>query len=240
MRRVLTEVLGVRDENVTALVGTETKTRPSSSNIRRELSRLAREAGQGDRVVLYFAGHGSQQRDQTGDEPDGLDEVFLPSDVGPTTDKKGAIPRALSDDQLGRAARRIRDAGATVWMIFDCCHAGTMARGGSGSGGGTPNDTTPPADVGSLSAASASGQAVLTWTNPADTDVQGVMIRRSTGSAPSTTTDGTLVYESSGTTTPIRDSATSRGTTTRLSRTTPDPTTPTVCPTMSFLRPALR
>lgn len=131
MRRVLMEVFGVPGENVITLVGADPQARPTSTNIRRALSQLAREVGEGDRVVLYFAGHGSQQRDQAGDELDGLDEVFLPADVGPKTGPKGAIPHALSDDQLGRAARNLRDAGATVWMIFDCCHAGTMARGGS-------------------------------------------------------------------------------------------------------------
>jgi hypothetical protein len=53
-----------------------------------------------------------------------------------------------------------------------------------------------------LAAAAGSGQAVLTWTNPADADFQGVMIRRSTGSAPSATTDGALVYNANGTTFP--------------------------------------
>ncbi|MFH2070296.1 MAG: fibronectin type III domain-containing protein [Elusimicrobiota bacterium] len=53
-------------------------------------------------------------------------------------------------------------------------------------------DTTPPADVGSFDAVSqAVGNAIdLSWTNPADTDYTGVLVRYNTTSAPANITDG--------------------------------------------------
>lgn len=132
MREVLSDALQVRDERFTILAGwpDDPAARPTLRNIDRALTKLGRAVEPGDDVLLYFSGHGSQQKDGTGDELDGLDEVFLPADVGAKADRHGVIPRALSDDRIGRAARRLRERGASVWLVFDCCHSGTMARGG--------------------------------------------------------------------------------------------------------------
>src|SRR5438552_1964752 len=35
----------------------------------------------------------------------------------------------IKDDQVGAWLDRLRDKGASVWIVFDCCHAGTMTRG---------------------------------------------------------------------------------------------------------------
>lgn len=132
MESVLREVFETPSERITVLTGwsEDASTRPTASNIDRGLAELGRRVGAGDQVLLYFSGHGSQQIDGTGEELDGLDEVFLPADVGAAADRSGRIPRALADDRIGRAASRLREAGASVWLVFDCCHSGTMARGG--------------------------------------------------------------------------------------------------------------
>ena len=133
MERILRESFAIASERLTVLSawGEDPATRPSAANIEGALSRLVREVAVGDEVLLYFSGHGSQQIDGSGDELDGLDEVFLPADVGAAADRFGQIPRALADDRFGRSARRLREAGANVWLVFDCCHSGTMARGGA-------------------------------------------------------------------------------------------------------------
>ena len=46
------------------------------------------------------------------------------------------------------------------------------------------SDTTAPVDVGSLSATAGRRQVELGWTNPSDTDYEGVLIVRKTGSVP--------------------------------------------------------
>ena len=68
--------------------------------------------------------------------------------------------------------------------------------GGGGGGGGYIPDTTPPASVAGLQVQAASGEALLTWTNPTDSDfVRTTIVRKLGTTAPASPTDGTLVYE---------------------------------------------
>ncbi len=62
-------------------------------------------------------------------------------------------------------------------------------------------DTTPPGAVTGLSVTGTTTTSItLSWTNPVDADLAGVMIRRAPGSTPpSSPTSGTLVVEKSGT-----------------------------------------
>jgi hypothetical protein len=132
----LQRVLDLRGENVQVLRGwpDDPSARPTRANILAGLERLAREASAGDQVIVYLAGHGSQQRvqrEKVAEEPDGLDEIFLPADVRPSERDQGHVPGALRDDELGERVRAIRDRGAEVWLIVDSCHSGTMLRGSS-------------------------------------------------------------------------------------------------------------
>jgi len=103
---------------------------PTLENIRDELDRLARKVQPEDFVVVYLSGHGAQQPDRGGDELDGLDEIFLPSDVDRwETGTGAAVPRALVDDELDDRLEAIRAAGARVWLLADACHSGTLLRG---------------------------------------------------------------------------------------------------------------
>jgi hypothetical protein len=65
--------------------------------------------------------------------------------------------------------------------------------------------------VSSFTATPGSGQVTLSWTNPTDTDFAGVRIVRKANSAPASTTDGTVVYDSTGT--GFTDTVTADGTT---------------------------
>ena len=94
---------------------------------------LAGKAQKGDFVVLFFAGHGSQQPARnlgpSNPESDGLDEIFLPRDIGKWSDTAGEVQNAIVDDELGVLITNIRNRGAFVWAIFDTCHSGTITRG---------------------------------------------------------------------------------------------------------------
>ena len=75
----------------------------------------------------------------------------------------------------------------------------------------TGPDTTPPADVSGFTAMAGDEQISLSWTNPTDADFAGVKILRKTGSHPTTPTDGTVVYDGTGTST--TDTGLTNGTT---------------------------
>ncbi|MEN0040448.1 MAG: hypothetical protein AAF764_03830, partial [Pseudomonadota bacterium] len=81
-------------------------------------------------VIITMSGHGTQQRDISGDEADGRDEVFLPADTARSEPGSGVIPNAIIDDELGDAVRAIRRKGADVWLVVDSCHSGSALRAG--------------------------------------------------------------------------------------------------------------
>jgi uncharacterized caspase-like protein len=71
-------------------------------------------------VLIFYSGHGSQQRDTNGDEADGYDETVVPWDYGTKR-------QFIVDDELRQWLSGIR--AKKVVLIFDSCHSGTMERG---------------------------------------------------------------------------------------------------------------
>jgi len=110
---------------------------PTRSAILSALSNLKFKSHNGDRVWIYFAGHGSQQPQPSNApsrEPDGLDEIFLPIDIGRWDGRAGRVQNAIVDDEIGTALEGIREQGADVVAIFDTCHAADSVRGRGAAG----------------------------------------------------------------------------------------------------------
>ncbi len=61
-----------------------------------------------------------------------------------------------------------------------------------------PADTTSPADVTNFKAIGGNKTATLYWTNPLNSDFAGALIRRKSGSYPTSKDDGLLVYNGTG------------------------------------------
>ena len=119
---------------VTVLAGLpdELDRRPTRSNIEREFARLADRVTAGDQVLVLMAGHGSQQpadADPSDPEPDGLDEIFLPADTTGWDGTRGLVNNAIVDDDVRGWVTELRNRGAFVFLLFDSCQSGTMARG---------------------------------------------------------------------------------------------------------------
>jgi len=133
MRRVLAE-RGFAPQNVTVLAdGVPGGGEPTRRAIVAALEALAGKAAKGDFVFLLFAGHGSQQPARgigpSNPEPDGLDETFLPRDIGRWEDSTATVENAIVDDEFDAMIGAIRNKGAFVWAVFDSCHSGTVTRG---------------------------------------------------------------------------------------------------------------
>ncbi len=97
--------------------------------IRDAVADLTAKAQPGDFIYLHFSGHGTRApatNDET--ELDGLDEMFLPADIGTWNNTVGAVENALVDDEIGRMVDGLRAKGADVWVVFDSCHSGTATR----------------------------------------------------------------------------------------------------------------
>ena len=100
---------------------------PTRAAILGALEALARTAASGDRIIVYLAGHGAQvPAGAASDEPDGLAEVFLPSDFSILAD--GTHRNLIRDDEIGQHIDTIIAAGADVWLIADSCHSGSLRR----------------------------------------------------------------------------------------------------------------
>lgn len=70
--------------------------------------------------LFHYAGHGVQQADDNGDEPDGSDECLMPYDH--------ATAGMLSDDVLNELYGGFLSSSHVV-LLMDCCHSGTIHKG---------------------------------------------------------------------------------------------------------------
>ena len=138
IRSLLIEQFGFPVESIRRLVGWDpgdASRRPTRTNIEKAFSELAQEAQPGDEVVIFMSGHGSYQPAPPGsDELDDRDEVFLPADAGYAVgDERTPFTNAIVDDEVRLWVQRIVDKDAFVWITFDSCHSGTMARSAASS-----------------------------------------------------------------------------------------------------------
>ena len=77
----------------------------------------------GDRVYLYFSGHGLQVKDRNGDEEDGLDEALSTYDI---VAEDGDWTNVILDDEIDAMLARLKDR--VVSVVIDACHSGTISR----------------------------------------------------------------------------------------------------------------
>ena len=81
----------------------------------------------GDRVLLYYSGHGTQLPDDNGDEDDGLDEALTMHDLGRVQrDGRVTLGGVLLDDELAQLLAAI--PSRNVLVLVDACHSGTATR----------------------------------------------------------------------------------------------------------------
>lgn len=87
----------------------------TAGNVIRSIASAANELQSGDIFMLTYAGHGSQVKDITSDEPDGYDETWCLFD------------RLLLDDELYLLWSNFR-TGVRIAVVSDSCHSGTVVR----------------------------------------------------------------------------------------------------------------
>lgn len=93
---------------------------PTKSNILNQLDRVVMECNTKNisQLVIYYSGHGTQIRDITGDETDGMDECLVPCDYI----ESGFI----TDDVFSERLWSKLTMNTKVTCIFDCCNSGTI------------------------------------------------------------------------------------------------------------------
>jgi metacaspase-1 len=87
----------------------------------------AAKKGRLSKIVFTWSSHGTQTPDLSGDEPDGMDEAFVPYDIA---EKNGDWDpkRIITDDELHDLFQQLPD-GVALEVFLDTCHSGTGLRG---------------------------------------------------------------------------------------------------------------
>jgi len=93
-------------------------------NILANFESITKKISEGDILVIYYSGHGSQMTDREGDEPDGLDETIVTYDSGRYPLKN----KDITDDEIYDQVLKMINKTPYITLIFDCCHSGTIAR----------------------------------------------------------------------------------------------------------------
>jgi hypothetical protein len=111
MGRAMAGALGIKDSGIRVLADRDATAENFVSNVQ---SWLINGVSSGDRVFIYFSGHGTSFPDENGDEPDGRDEALCFHDLAIVDDDMQAIVGAIPSDDL--------------IFFMDACHSGTATR----------------------------------------------------------------------------------------------------------------
>ena len=124
--------LGIKPKDISVYAdGVDgSKADPTAAVINAVFDALPRAASEGDQIVIYMSGHGTQIPDDNGDEDDGFDEAFLPVDAVPPPPGAARfdMTNVIRDDRIGELIDALRAKGAHVWLVVDSCHSGTISR----------------------------------------------------------------------------------------------------------------
>ncbi|RIB09557.1 caspase domain-containing protein [Gigaspora rosea] len=119
LKKFLIEVYGFQESNMVILTDDQKDpTRiPTKTNILAAMKWLVQDAQPGDSLFFHYSGHGSQEKDSSGDEYDGNDETIVPVDYS----QNGQI----TDDVMHETMVKPLQAGVKFFSIFDSCHSGS-------------------------------------------------------------------------------------------------------------------
>jgi hypothetical protein len=113
--RYLNENNRVPSENIFLLIDKQA----SIQNLRNILgTKLKASAGEKDMVIIYFAGHGSTERDTLSPDGDGLEKYLLAAD----SDPKDLYSTALPMREVGHLFSRIKSE--RLVFLLDSCYSG--------------------------------------------------------------------------------------------------------------------
>jgi len=127
MARVLQERFGVPAANILRLTNEEATHQAIKKAFRQHLLGHAQTAHSDQQnaaptFLFHYSGHGSQARDESGNEPDGLDETLVPYD----SRTPGVFD--IKDWELGGLIEELNAYSDNITIILDCCHSGSGTR----------------------------------------------------------------------------------------------------------------
>eukprot|EP00928_Gymnodinium_smaydae_P098805 TRINITY_DN9267_c0_g1_i5.p1 TRINITY_DN9267_c0_g1~~TRINITY_DN9267_c0_g1_i5.p1 ORF type:complete len:350 (-),score=48.20 TRINITY_DN9267_c0_g1_i5:272-1321(-) len=117
MRRYLF-TQGYQDSEFKFLLDDGKHESPTLHNIEKGIQWLVDGASASDSLFFHYSGHGTQIKDQNGDEADGMDEALCPVDF--------ETSGMLRDDDLYKTLVKPLGEGVQLTCLIDCCHSATV------------------------------------------------------------------------------------------------------------------
>lgn len=118
MKKYIMDVGKVYAKNIKILMDDGQHMRPTKRNIMNALDDLTRKCQPGDTGFVHYSGHGSRQRDYTGQEESGYNSTLVPIDFN--------TAGQIVDDELYEHLVLKMPRGSTLTCLMDCCHSGTV------------------------------------------------------------------------------------------------------------------
>ncbi|MDT7834344.1 caspase family protein [Aquabacterium sp. OR-4] len=125
MAALAKEVLGFKAGEIKTLVDAQATKAAIMAELQAAVA--AAKAGKLSYLLFSLSSHGTQMADKSGDEPDGMDEAFVPYDIA----QKGNAwdpARIISDDELNGLFAQL-PASTLLEVYLDTCHSGSGLRG---------------------------------------------------------------------------------------------------------------
>ena len=104
-------------QGIASVSNSSVKEAPPSARQQQKNIHLSLDPAENERYFFGFSGHGTQIKDENGDEIDGMDEVICPLDF----EKNGPI----TDDTLHHILTNALPKSSRLSMVFDCCNSGS-------------------------------------------------------------------------------------------------------------------
>jgi hypothetical protein len=125
MAKLCKGLLGFKSSEVTLLADAQA----TKANVMAKLGAAVKDAKAGKigYLLFSFSSHGTQMADKSGDEPDGMDEAFVPYDIA---QKGNAWDSAhiICDDELHDLFQQLPE-NVLLEVYLDTCHSGSGLRG---------------------------------------------------------------------------------------------------------------
>ncbi|KAL4438686.1 hypothetical protein ABPG77_006290 [Micractinium sp. CCAP 211/92] len=120
MEYLLKSKFGFKQENILMMTDDcpDPLRRPTRANMYQGFRWLLMDMKPGDSLVFHYSGHGSQQRDYSGEETDGMNETLCPMDFKQAGE--------IVDDELNRMLINPLPTGVKLHAIIDACHSGSV------------------------------------------------------------------------------------------------------------------
>jgi hypothetical protein len=125
MAKLCKGLLGFKSSEVALLADAQA----TKANVMAKLGAAVKDAKAGKigYLLFSFSSHGTQMADKSGDEPDGMDEAFVPYDIA----QKGNAwdpAHIICDDELHDLFQQLPE-NVLLEVYLDTCHSGTGLRG---------------------------------------------------------------------------------------------------------------